>query len=70
VTYTRRVESNVTKGAVWVAKIGYARCSSQGQDLTIQQDRLRKAGCTIIRREKASGGSREGRDELTSRVRS
>jgi hypothetical protein len=51
------------KGAVWVAKIGYARCSSQGQDLTIQQDRLRKAGCTIIRSEKASGGCREGRDE-------
>jgi DNA invertase Pin-like site-specific DNA recombinase len=49
-----------------VAKIGYARCSSQGQDLTIQQDRLRKAGCTIIRSEKVSGGSREGRDELTS----
>ena len=51
---------------MWVAKIGYARCSSQGQDLTIQQDRLRKAGCTIIRSEKASGGSRNGRDELTS----
>ena len=49
-----------------MAKIGYARCSSQGQDLTIQQDRLRKAGCTIIRSEKVSGGSREGRDELTS----
>ena len=49
-----------------MAKIGYARCSSQGQDLTIQQDRLRKAGCTIIRSEKASGGSLSGRDELTS----
>jgi DNA invertase Pin-like site-specific DNA recombinase len=49
-----------------VAKIGYARCSSQGQDLTIQQDRLRKAGCTIIRSEKVSGGSQQGRDELTS----
>ena len=47
-----------------MAKIGYARCSSQGQDLTIQQDRLRKAGCTIIRSEKASG-TREG-DELSS----
>ena len=51
---------------MWVAKIGYARCSSQGQDLTIQQHRLRKAGCTIIRSEKASGGSLSGRDELTS----
>jgi len=66
VTYTAQVDSNVTEGAVWVAKIGYARCSSQGQDLTIQQDRLRKAGCTIIRSEKASGGSLSGRDELTS----
>jgi DNA invertase Pin-like site-specific DNA recombinase len=49
-----------------VAKIGYASCSSQGQDLTIQEERLRAAGCTIIRSEKASGGSRNGRDELTS----
>ena len=53
---------------MWVAKIGYARCSSEGQDLTIQQDRLRKAGCTIIRSEKASGGSLSGRDELTSKM--
>ena len=49
-----------------MARIGYARCSSQGQDLTIQEDRLRQAGCTIIRSEKVSGGSRNGRDELTS----
>src|SRR4051812_13129213 len=49
-----------------MARIGYARCSSQSQDLTVQQDRLKRAGCTIIRSEKVSGKSRDGRDELSS----
>jgi len=49
-----------------VAKVGPARCSSTSQDLTIQQERLRSVGCTIIRSEKLSGVSRDGRDELSS----
>jgi DNA invertase Pin-like site-specific DNA recombinase len=46
--------------------IGYARVSSQGQDTAIQKTKLSDAVCTIIRTEKASGGSRSGRDELAA----
>jgi DNA invertase Pin-like site-specific DNA recombinase len=44
--------------------IGYARVSSTSQDTTTQVERLRNAGCGIIRDEKVSGRSREGRTEL------
>jgi DNA invertase Pin-like site-specific DNA recombinase len=47
------------------ALIGYARVSTTDQDTAIQEAKLREAGCTIIRTEKASGRSRDGRDELT-----
>jgi DNA invertase Pin-like site-specific DNA recombinase len=43
---------------------GYARVSSADQDLSLQQAALTAAGCTIIRAEKASGTSRNGRTEL------
>ncbi len=43
---------------------GYARVSSIDQDLTIQEEALRAAGCDTIRSEKISGTSREGRQEL------
>jgi DNA invertase Pin-like site-specific DNA recombinase len=46
--------------------IGYARVSSLGQDTATQEAKLKAAGCTIIRTEKVSGGSREGRTELAS----
>jgi DNA invertase Pin-like site-specific DNA recombinase len=47
-----------------MATIGYARVSSTDQDLAIQEDALRAAGCTIIRSEKRSGTKMEGRDQL------
>lgn len=49
-----------------MARIGYARVSTIDQDLQVQHDRLRREGCEIIRSEKVSGGSREGRTELAT----
>jgi DNA invertase Pin-like site-specific DNA recombinase len=46
--------------------IGYARVSSTDQSTATQEAELRAAGCTIVRTEKVSGGSRNGRDELAS----
>lgn len=45
-------------------KYGYARVSTSDQDLTIQIEALKKAGCEIVRSEKISGSSRQGRKEL------
>jgi DNA invertase Pin-like site-specific DNA recombinase len=47
-----------------MATIGYARVSSTDQDTGIQIEKLKQAGCTIIREEKVSGKSLKGRDEL------
>lgn len=44
--------------------IGYARVSTAEQDLATQVGELKAAGCTVIRSEKVSGASREGRTEL------
>jgi DNA invertase Pin-like site-specific DNA recombinase len=49
-----------------MAKIGYARVSSVDQNLDEQIDQLTKAGCEIIRSEKISGKSTEGREELAN----
>jgi DNA invertase Pin-like site-specific DNA recombinase len=38
--------------------------STTDQDFSIQQEKLAAAGCTIVRAEKVSGTSTEGRDEL------
>lgn len=47
-----------------MSRIGYCRVSSTDQDLTIQIERLKAAGCAPIRSEKVSAKSRDGRDEL------
>jgi DNA invertase Pin-like site-specific DNA recombinase len=49
-----------------MSRIGYARCSSADQNFETQVERLRAAGCDIVRAEKASGKSRDGRDELAT----
>ena len=43
---------------------GYARVSSEDQDLSLQIEKLKAAGCEIIRSEKRTGTSRESRREL------
>jgi DNA invertase Pin-like site-specific DNA recombinase len=49
-----------------MTKIGYARVSTIDQDLDGQLARLRSEGCEVVRSEKVSGASREGRRELES----
>src|SRR4051812_760371 len=46
--------------------IGYGRASSDSQSVDIQVEKLRAAGCQIIRTEVASGGNRTGRTELAT----
>lgn len=46
--------------------IGYARASTTDQDVSLQVDALRQAGCEVVRTEKKSGTSREGRSELAT----
>jgi DNA invertase Pin-like site-specific DNA recombinase len=45
---------------------GYARVSSLDQDLSIQLDALTAAGCTVVRSEKVTGTSTDGREELAT----
>lgn len=47
-----------------MATYGYARVSTTDQDLDLQIAALKAAGCQIIRSEKQSGTSTEGRAEL------
>jgi DNA invertase Pin-like site-specific DNA recombinase len=44
--------------------IGYARVSTTDQKTDTQVQALKAAGCTVIRTEKVSGKSRDGRTEL------
>lgn len=45
-------------------RIGYARVSTDDQDLAIQNAALEKDGCVLILDEKKSGTQRDGRDQL------
>jgi hypothetical protein len=45
---------------------GYARVSSLDQDLSLQLDALTAAGCTVVRSEKVTGTSTDGREELAT----
>lgn len=47
-----------------MTKIGYARVSTTDQELDVQLEKLKAEGCEIIRAEKQSGASRDGREEL------
>ena len=47
-----------------MARIGYARVSTLDQDLDTQLAKLRAEGCEVIRSERVSGASRDGRAEL------
>lgn len=49
-----------------MANIGYARVSTADQDVSGQVDALKAAGCEVVRTEKVSGTSREGRTELAT----
>ncbi|GAB4575989.1 MAG: recombinase family protein [Rhodothalassiaceae bacterium] len=43
---------------------GYARVSTADQDLSVQEDALRAAGCEVVRSEKVTGTSLRDRKEL------
>lgn len=49
-----------------MTKYGYARVSTIDQNLDLQIAALKEAGCEIVRAEKKSGTSTEGRDELAT----
>ena len=49
-----------------MAQYGYARVSSSSQSTEIQVEALKNSGCTVVRQEKVSGKSTEGRKELAT----
>jgi DNA invertase Pin-like site-specific DNA recombinase len=49
-----------------MARYGYARVSSEDQDHSAQVEKLKAAACEVVRAEKASGASRDGRDEFAA----
>jgi DNA invertase Pin-like site-specific DNA recombinase len=51
-----------------MAIYGYARVSTTEQDLSVQEAALRTAGCEVIRSEKRTGTTTEGRTELQTLI--
>lgn len=49
-----------------MATYGYARVSTTDQDLTVQVETLKAAGCDVIRSEKVTGTTTGGRAELAN----
>lgn len=49
-----------------MAQYGYARVSTLSQSTEIQVEALKDSGCTVVRQEKVSGKSTEGRKELAT----
>ena len=49
-------------------RYGYARVSTDDQDLTLQIDALEKANCSVIRKEKVSGTKLDNREELNTLI--
>lgn len=47
-----------------MAVFGYARVSTSDQDLSLQEEALRRAGCERVLSEKVTGTTREGRAQL------
>ena len=47
-------------------RYGYARVSTNDQDLTLQIDALEKANCSVIRKEKVSRTKLDNREELNT----
>ena len=45
---------------------GYGRVSTLDQDLSTQLDALTAAGCTVVRSQKVTGASADGREELAT----
>jgi DNA invertase Pin-like site-specific DNA recombinase len=53
----------------FLANLGYARVSTNGQDLAIQLEALKRAECRRIFKEKVSGAKAENRPELGRLIR-
>jgi hypothetical protein len=49
-----------------MVNIGYAMISATDRDLSIEEAVFKAAGCDVIRSEKVSGTSTQGREELTT----